>query len=442
VRRDADDPRDRYLCAGSPWYLTLFGRDSLWAAHMLLPVDREIALGTLRALARRQGTQDDPTTGEQPGKILHELRDPEVAEFLPPRYYGTVDATSLWVVLLVDTWRWGAAREEIAPLVPHLEAALAWIAQRASEDGYLRYTPDPDGLANQGWKDSTDAIHLADGTLLPGSVALAEAQGYAYRAAAGAADLLEALGQGDPSRWRRWAAGLAVRFGTDFWVRTGAGRHPALALGPDGTRASAAASNMGHLLGTGILTPQDAAHVAAVLGSPALDSGFGLRTLTSESPRYDPLSYHNGSVWPHDTAIAVAGLVAEGHGEVAGPLARGILDAAASFDHRLPELWGGGPAAGAAGGSSPRPLPYPTACSPQAWAATTAISLITSALGLQVDVPAGRLVLAPPRPALLGPLGVRGLRVGTGELDVDLTADGGVTVLRAPEGLSVEVRRG
>ncbi|WP_164984106.1 MGH1-like glycoside hydrolase domain-containing protein [Oerskovia turbata] len=441
VRTDQHDPTDRYLCAGSPWYLTLFGRDSLLSARMLLPVDVDLALGTLRSLARRQGQVVDPTTGEQPGKILHELRDPEVAEFLPPVYYGTVDATCLWIILLWEAWRWGADAREIEALLPHLDAALAWLGEHATpdEDGFVRYVPDAQGLTNQGWKDSGDAVHDADGVLIDGPVALAEVQAYAYQAAQAAADLADAFGRDHGQHWRDWADRLATRFREHFWEHGHGPSYPVLALGPDARRANAVGSNMGHLLGTGIVDAAEARLVAERLGAPDLDSGFGLRTMSSASPRYNPISYHNGSVWPHDTAITVAGLVAEGLPDVAGRLARGLVAAAPAFDFRLPELWGGESGAHGPGGSTARPLAYPTACSPQAWAATTAVSLVTSALGLRVDVPAGVVELTPARPALLGALSVRGLRIGGGTLDVDVDASGDLTVVAAPPGITVVV---
>ncbi|MHA7133717.1 MGH1-like glycoside hydrolase domain-containing protein [Oerskovia turbata] len=441
VRTDQQNPADRYLCAGSPWYLTLFGRDSLLAARMLLPVDVDLALGTLRSLAQRQGEVVDPTTGEQPGKILHELRNPDTAEFLPPVYYGTVDATCLWIILLWEAWRWGADAREIEALLPHLDDALEWLGEHApDEDGFLRYLPDAQGLTNQGWKDSGDAVHDADGVLVDGPVALAEVQGYAYQAAQAAADLADAFGRDHGQHWRDWADQLAARFREHFWEHGHGAPYPALALGPAGQRASAVGSNMGHLLGTGIVDAAEARLVAERLGAPDLDSGFGLRTMSSDSPRYNPISYHNGSVWPHDTAITIAGLVAEGHTDVAGSLARGIVAASPAFDFRLPELWGGEAGAHGPGGSTARPLAYPTACSPQAWAATTAVSLVTSALGLRVDLPAGVVELTPARPALLGAMSVRGLRIGAGTLDVDVDASGDLTVLTAPAGLTVVVR--
>ena len=434
VRHHPGNPADRYVCAGAPWYLTLFGRDSIWAARMLLPLDLDLALGTLRILARYQGTRHNRSTGEQPGKILHELRREKAADLLPPRYYGTADATSLWISLLVETWRWGADPDDLEPLLPHLDAALRWLAEHADAngDGFIEYLPDPAGLAHQGWKDSPDSVHDAGGHDVGGALALAEVQGYAHQAALGAADLLDAFGKPGGSQWRQYARELQDRFRASFWGSDPTGPYPALAIGDGGRRADAVGSNMGHLLGTGIVDAREAAQIAARLGAHELDSGFGLRTLSSASPRFNPISYHNGSVWPHDTAIAVAGLVAHGQYDVARGLARGVVNAGAAFDYRLPELWSGVAAAGGIHGSSPRPLPYLTACAPQGWAAAAVVSLVISSLGLRVDIPAGTVTLCPPRPALLGPLHITGIRLPGGCLDVQIDEDGTAKILRAP----------
>lgn len=443
VRHDSANPADRYVCAGAPWYLTLFGRDSIWSARMLLPVDLDLALGTLRVLARYQGTRHNPGTGEQPGKILHELRREKAADLLPPQYYGTADATSMWISLLVETWRWGAEPDDLEPLLPHLDAALGWLAEHADADGdgFVEYLPDPAGLAHQGWKDSPDSVHDAAGRDVGGALALAEVQGYAYQAALGAADLLDAFGRPGGPWWRRYARELRDRFRASFWSSDSAGPYPALAIGDGGRRADAVGSNMGHLLGTGIVDASEAAQIAARLGARELDSGFGLRTLSSASPRFNPISYHNGSVWPHDTAIAVAGLVAHGQYDVARSLAGGVLNAGAAFDYRLPELWSGIAAANGIHGSSPRPLPYLTACAPQGWAAAAAVSLVISSLGLRVDIPAGTVTLCPPRPALLGPLRITGIRLPGGCLDVRIDKDGTPEVLSAPTDIRLVVDR-
>ncbi|HEX4726988.1 MAG TPA: glycogen debranching N-terminal domain-containing protein, partial [Jatrophihabitans sp.] len=356
---DPQAPDDRFLAAGAPWYLTLFGRDSLIGARMLLPLGTELAAGTLRTLARRQGRRVDPEAAEEPGKIPHEIRraasdfaDTSRADQqlrLPPVYYGTVDATPLWVLLLHDSWRWGMPAAEVAALLDPLERALAWMRDYGMDgSGFLRYADSSGhGLVNQGWKDSHDAIQFADGRLAQAPVALAEVQAYGYAAARCGADLLAAFDRPGGSDWQRWADELAIRFRAEFWVADPDGDYPAMALDASGARVDGLASNLGHLLGTGLLDAAESELVVRRLASDQLTSGFGLRTLASSSAGYNPLSYHAGSVWTHDTAIAIAGLAAEagrdvpGAAEAAGALIEGLLAAGAGFDHRLPELFGG-----------------------------------------------------------------------------------------------------
>ena len=228
-----DHPEDRFMAAGAPWYFTLFGRDSLWAARLLLPVDLGLAGGTLRTLARRQGKEVEPTTVEQPGKIMHELRRGAFTlgdMTLPPLYYGTIDATPLWICLLHDAWRAGLPDAEVVALLPHLERALTWLTDfgDADGDGFLDYLDHTGhGLVNQGWKDSADSVRFADGTAAAGPVALCEVQGYAYEAAVSGAALLEAFDRPGAATYRAWAADLATRFRASFWCGTGADRYPA-----------------------------------------------------------------------------------------------------------------------------------------------------------------------------------------------------------------------
>ncbi|SDU99676.1 N-terminal domain of (some) glycogen debranching enzymes [Microlunatus sagamiharensis] len=367
------EPGDVFYAAGAPWYFTLFGRDSLWAARLTLPLGLDIARGTLRALARLQGRDEDPRTGEQPGKIPHELRrdDLQLGGFtLPPLYYGTVDATPLWICLLHDAWRAGLPDDDVAGLLPGLEAALGWLTAQTGApgaDGFLRYvSAGSQGLANQGWKDSDDAVRFSDGAWAAGAIALCEVQGYAYEAAISGAALLEAFDRPGGEALRTWAADLSERFRARFWCDpTGEGdeAYPALALDGQGRRVDALTSNIGHLVGTGLLNLDEEWRVARHVTSPALDSGLGLRTMAATDVPYAPLSYHCGSVWPHDTAIVVDGLVRAGLGEAAEPLVQGLLAAAEAFDQRLPELWSGEGA----------PVPYPAACRPQAWSAAAAV---------------------------------------------------------------------
>ncbi|MBP1240646.1 hypothetical protein ABID92_003054 [Frigoribacterium sp. PvP120] len=374
----ADEPGDVFYAAGAPWFFTLFGRDSIWAARFTLPLDRTVAAGTLRALARLQGTASVPDTAEQPGKVMHELRQqtltiPGEGVSLPPLYYGTVDATPLWVCLLHDAWRWGLPDAEVEALLPAAEAALAWMRDSGDSDGdgLLEYVDETGhGLANQGWKDSGDSVQWHDGRLAEGPIALCEVQAYAYEAAVHGADLLDHFGRDGGDAWRAWAARLRDRFRASFWVSDAAGAYPAIALDAAKRPVDTVTSNLGHLLGTGLLDEHEEALVAARLVSPELAAGFGLRTLSSDAAGFWPLSYHGGSVWTHDTAVAVSGLARAGFADEARTLAEGLLAAAPSFDHRMPELHSGDDR-----GEVPAPVPYPASCRPQAWSAAAAVAV-------------------------------------------------------------------
>jgi glycogen debranching enzyme len=429
--RAAFAPDDEFLAAGAPWFFTLFGRDALWAARMLLPLGTDLAAGTLRTLAARQGTRVDPVTAEQPGRILHEVRAADMdlggGTVLPPVYYGTVDATPLWVCLLHDAWRWGMPAAEVEVLLPAMTAALEWMDGDgdADGDGFLEYLDATGrGLANQGWKDSGDSVQWRDGELATGPIALCEVQAYAYEAALGGAALLDAFGRPGADRWRAWAAELADRFRAAFWVHDESGPYPAIALDAQKRPVDALTSNIGHLLGTGLLDAAEEAAVARRLGSPELDSGYGLRTMATTAAGYWPMRYHGGSVWTHDTAIAIAGLVRAGHSDVATRLAEGLLAAAADVDDQLPELY-----AGDARGSVPHVVPYPSACHPQAWSAASAVVLLVAFLGLDPDVPGGTLRIAPAAPSPFGRLRVSGLRIGARDVTVEVAGDGSVREL-------------
>lgn len=380
-------PDARFIGAGAPWFLTLFGRDSIIAASLLLPAAPQVAHGTLSALAILQGVTDDLGTAEAPGKIVHELRRDVTrhvggnARFLlPPRYYGTVDATPLWISLLHDAWRAGMAPDDVAALMPNLEAAVAWLRAAVAADsrGFLAYhDPTGRGLVNQGWKDSGDAVRWADGSLATGPIALCEVQGYAVRAARHAAELLEAMGRAGAADLQSWADEIVDRFRAAFWVtdRATGARYPAMALDAHGRAVDGMASNMGHLLGTGILDAQEQRAVVDRLMDPAMFSGFGIRTLSTTNGGYWPLRYHAGAVWPHDTALIIDGMLTDGFAEEARAIAEGLLAAAASFEWRLPELF-----AGVARSESARAIPYPAACHPQAWSAAAAV-VVARALG-------------------------------------------------------------
>ena len=426
---DPEQPRDRFVAAGAPWFLTLFGRDSLWAARMLLPLGTELAAGTLRTLARRQGRRRNPATEEQPGKILHEIRRAPLrlhtGNALPPEYYGTVDATPLWLTLLYETWRWGHDESEIEALLPAAEAALTWLVEHgdADGDGFLEYVDSTGtGLSNQGWKDSVDAIRWRDGTLATAPVALSEVQGYAYQAARGGAALLRAFDRPGADRFEEWAERLRTRFRKHFWLADDQGPYCAVALDGAKRAVDTVTSNMGHLLGTGLLDPEESAHLARRLSAPQLDCGFGLRTLSSASTGFNPLGYHIGSVWPHDTAITAHGLARAGFPDEAVSLLDGLLTASDAFAGRLPELF-----AGHGSDEDVRPAAYPAACRPQAWAAASAVLLVGTVLGLDADVPGGRLRVAARVPEAWRPWRVEGLRVAGAELAVSVDVDGRVT---------------
>lgn len=361
-------PNDAFFAAGAPWYLTLFGRDSILAAELMLPIDLAPAVGTLRTLARLQGRRLDPVAAEEPGKIIHELRrgNFEFGEMsLPPHYYGTEDATALFVCLLHDAWRAGLDESAVRELLPAMRGALGWITGHG--DAFLAYLdPSGHGLANQGWKDSADAVRFADGSKAVGPVALCEVQGYAHEAALGGAALLDALNESGGDELRSWAAGLADRFRDRFWCERDGRRLPALALDGAGRHVDSLTSNIGHLIASGLLDAEEERLVAEWVSGPALDSGLGLRTMAADENAYAPLSYHCGSVWPHDTAVVILRLLRAGLGSYAAGLAEGLIQASVAFDGRLPELWSG----------EGRPVPYPMACRPQAWSAAAIVPVL------------------------------------------------------------------
>ena len=430
-------PGDEFCAAGSPWYFTLFGRDSLWAAKLLLPLGTALAASTLRALAAYQGTVVDDVRGEAPGKIPHELRRASSVHggmVLPSLYYGTVDATPLWITLLHDAWRWGLGEPQVRALLPHLKAALGWLTQHGDTDGdgFLEYVDvGGQGLANQGWKDSGDAIKFGDGSLATGPIALSEVQGYAYEAAIAGADLLDAFDEPGSAALRGWAFALQDRFRQQFWVGDGDLRRPALALDALKRPVDSVTTNMGHLLGTGILNEAETDLVARRVTAPDMRSGFGLRTMSAADSGYWPLSYHCGSVWPHDTAIVVRGLARTGRGDLAASVIGELLRASAHFDARLPELYSGHAADDAT------PVPYPASCRPQAWSAAASIAALQSLLGLDVDVPGGRVRIHPCSGAVVGALSVDGLVVAGRPVRVDVDRAGSVVSAQGLEGLAL-----
>ncbi|MBA2665757.1 MAG: amylo-alpha-1,6-glucosidase [Trueperaceae bacterium] len=386
VARAVDDLRGLLLftehgpvpAAGIPWFVAAFGRDALLSAHMLLPLAPEVAAGTLRYLAHHQGRRVDAFRAEEPGKIMHELRFGELTRMgrVPHGpYYGTVDATPLFVSL-VDAYRRATGDMELVrSLRPAWEAALAWIDDYGDldGDGFVEFTPAPpgEGLNVQSWKDSGDSMSHADGTLAAGALAVSEVQGYVYAAFCAAADLLEAEADAEGAeRWRARATTLAARFHDAFWLDD-LGTY-AMAL--DGAKRPLRVQNSdaGQLLWTGIVPEHAAPRLVATLLSPALASGWGIRTLGAEEVRYNPVSYHNGSVWPHDTALIAGGFERYGFTSEAASLGDALFDLArAQPDGRLPELVAGYTRDDRA------PVPYPVACRPQAWDAAALLYLLT-----------------------------------------------------------------
>ncbi|WP_405621239.1 glycogen debranching N-terminal domain-containing protein [Streptomyces sp. NBC_01508] len=364
--------------AGVPWFLTLFGRDSLLTSFFALPHLPHIAESTLLALAATQATTHDPAAVAQPGKIVHEIRHGELSHFRQVpygRYYGSVDSTPLFVALLAAHARQTGDPTLARRLKPHARAAVRWMFGHGglARHGYLVYAGDPGGLLNQNWKDSAGAVCFADGTQATGAIAVAEAQGYAYDALRGAATLARTAWD-DPVEADQLDAAaddLRARFHDDFWMpRSG---FPALALDGAGRQVDALASDAGHLLWSGILDDERGRIVGRRLLEPDFFSGWGIRTLAAGQAPYHPLSYHRGSIWPHDNAVIALGLARHGLHEQAARVSGGLLDAAAAHGHRLPEV-----IAGHARQDGHGLIPYPHSCSPQAWAATTPLALLTA----------------------------------------------------------------
>jgi glycogen debranching enzyme len=388
------------IAAGAPWFMTLFGRDSLLTSWLALALDPNLALGTLWRLARLQGVKVDLLTEEEPGKIMHELRygvRTTASGSGATAYYGSVDASPLFVVLLGELRRWGLNSKAVEALMPYADAALDWIERYGMRDGFLWYRRKTDqGLLNQGWKDSSDGINFADGALARPPIALAEVQGYVYAAYIDRQSLAREAGDTETERrYAAKAAALCEAFNERFWLPDQG--YYAMGLDRDGLLIDGLGSNMGHCLWSGIVDQDKAGSVAEHLMSPRMFTGFGIRTLASDMGAYNPVSYHNGSVWPHDSALAAAGLMRYGFVEEAQRLATGLLDAARAVGGRLPELFCGFDRA-----EFPVPVLYPTSCSPQAWASATPIQLVRTLLRMDPSVPSGKLWMSPVLPQGFG----------------------------------------
>ncbi|MFF5175074.1 glycogen debranching N-terminal domain-containing protein [Micromonospora sp. NPDC000089] len=403
--------------AGLPWFMTMFGRDSILTCLQALPFAPGLSKTTLRILAALQGSRFDDFRDEDPGRILHEIRYGETAAFEEQPhspYYGSVDATPLFVVLLDEYEKWSGDVALVMELERECRAALKWIDDYADlvGNGYIWYERrnTETGLENQCWKDSWDSISYADGTLPPFPRATCEVQGYAYDAKVRAARLAREF-WGDPTyadQLEREAAQLKERFNRDWWVADG--EYYALALDPDGRQCDVLSSNIGHLLWSGIVDPDRAEKIARHLIGPRLFTGWGVRTLAEGEVRYNPIGYHNGTIWPFDNSFIAWGLRRYGFADEAATIASGILDAATYFDGRLPEAFGGYPRE-----LTKFPVEYPTACSPQAWSTGAPLLLLRTMLGLEPHE--GHLAVEPVLPVGMGRIEVLDIPGRWGRVD-------------------------
>jgi glycogen debranching enzyme len=412
-----------YISAGLPWYGALFGRDSMVAALQTLPYEPEIAEQTLRLLAKYQGKENDDWKDEQPGKILHELRRGELANLnqIPQTpYYGSVDSTPLFLILIGEHAHWTGSLQLFHELRPNIENALRWMNTFGDEgrNGYLSYRKKSSkGLGNQGWKDSGDSIMNADGTLATPPIALAEVQGYVYRAKLLMAELYMRSGDHDTAaRLRREAEDLKMRFNRDFWLPDQG--FYAIALQKDNRPAAVISSNPGQALWAGIIDKSKAGPLVQRLMAEDMYNGWGIRTLSTKEKRANPVGYHLGTVWPHDNSIIAAGLRAYGFDQQAVQVMDGILEAARHFEHyRLPEVF-----AGFSRKQFTIPVRYPVACHPQAWAAGSVPFMLTSLLGLAPDAFNGELrVTRAVLPRTVTQLELRKLKIGKGSADLRFT---------------------
>jgi glycogen debranching enzyme len=411
LRMRTGDNRRPLFAAGMPWFMTVFGRDTEITSLQTLLLGPEVAIGALEALAELQATEENDAMDAEPGKIVHEVRHGRAAEFWFPRYYGSIDATPLFLVLLAETWRWTDDAVLANRLREPATRALEWIGRHGDldGDGFVEYARRADGgLRNQSWKDSGDSQRFHDGHLADAPIAPVEVQGYVYDAKRGMAEIAREVWRDRAlaERLEAEAEELRAKFDGAFGVDDRGGFF-ALALDGEKKQVDSRCSNMGHLLWSGIALPERVPIVVDQLLAEPLFSGWGIRTMGSDEAAYNPISYHNGTVWPHDTALAAWGLARHGYVEGARRIGRALIEAAGHFDWSLPEVF-----AGYAREETPFPIAYPTAARPQAWAAGTPILLVRILLGIEPDRVRQRLVttVSDELPSWLDGLRVEGIR--------------------------------
>ena len=413
--------------AGLPWFLTVFGRDTLITAFQTISYGQELARGALLELASLQGTERNDFRDEEPGRILHEIRQGELTRLgLKPHspYYGTADATMLWLILLSEYWRWTHDNALVRRLAPNALAALAWIDQHGDRDGdgYVEYqTRSLQGLGNLCWRDSCDGVQFSDGRLPYLPLATCELQGYVYDAKLRLAELADGP-LADPAlalRLRAEAESLKARFNVDYWIDRRDGYY-AIALDGDKRPVDSLTSNIGHLLWSGIVADDRVDLIARQLMSDTMFSGWGVRTLSTMDRGFNPVGYHLGTVWPHDNSLIALGLARYGYREEANRIALAMFEAATYTGYRLPEAFSGYPRS-----VSRFPVPYPTACSPQAWSTGAPLVFIRTMLGL--DVCDGNLVIDPVVPSEVGRVAIHGISAFGSTWDVEALGRAGST---------------